>query len=90
MLQWFKPKPKGPARLVVKVSGFLHGGKVKVTWPANFRRMEPRNRLSYIDQTLAEFREERRIAAEHQRIVLRDEDARNAEAAVLRGQPETA
>ena len=81
-------KDRGPARLVVKVSGFLHGGKAVVKFPANFRRARPEDRMSYTTQAIKAFRAEYDLAVEHRRIAAQHEDARNAEAVVLRTEVE--
>jgi len=77
-------------RTVVKIIGFHHGGKAAVKFPSNFRRMRPADRKSFISQAMKDLRAEYDLACEHARIAAQHEDARNAEAATVRGEPETA
>ena len=77
-------------RTVVKIIGFHHGGKAAVKFPSNFRRMRPDHRKSFLTQAMKDLRLEYDLACEHARIAAQHEDAVNAEAATLRGEPETA
>jgi len=77
-------------RTVVKIVGFHHGGKAVVKFPTHFRRMRPADRKSFISQAMRDLRAEYDLACEHARIAAQHEDARNAEAATVRGEPETA
>lgn len=77
-------------RTVVKIVGFHHGGKAVVKFPRNFRRMRPDHRKAFLTQAQKQLRAEYDLACEHDRIQAQHEDARNAEAATLRGEPETA
>lgn len=76
-------------RTVVKIIGFHHGGKAVVKFPTNFRRMKPAHRKSFLTQAMKDLRAEYDLACEHARIDAVHEDARNAEAAVVRGEPAT-
>jgi len=76
-------------RTVVKIIGFHHGGKAAVKFPSNFRRMRPDHRKSFLSQAMKDLRAEYDLACEHARIAAQHEDARNAEAATLRGEPAT-
>ena len=76
-------------RTVVKIIGFHHGGKAKLKLPSNFRRMRPDHRKSFLTQAMKDLRAEYDLACEHARIAAQHEDARNAEAAVVRGEPAT-
>ncbi len=66
-------------RTVVKIIGFHHGGKAVVKFPSNFRRMKPEHRISFLDQSAKQIRDERDLAARHLAIERRDEDLRAAE-----------
>jgi len=77
-------------RTVVKIIGFHHGGKAAVKFPSNFRRMKPQHRKSFLTQAMKDLRAEYDLACEHARIAAQHEDFRNAEAATVRGEPETA
>jgi hypothetical protein len=76
-------------RMVVKIVGFRHGGKAVVKFPTHFRRMRPDHRKSFLSQAMKDLRAEYDIAESHARIASQHEDARNAEAATLRGEPAT-
>jgi len=76
-------------RMVVKIVGFHHGGKAVVKFPGNFRRMRPDHRKSFLSQAMKDLRAEYDLACEHARIAAQHEDARNAEAATVRGEPAT-
>jgi len=76
-------------RMVVKIVGFRHGGKAAVKFPSNFRRMRPDHRKSFLTQAMKDLRAEYDLACEHARIAAQHEDARNAEAATVRGEPAT-
>jgi hypothetical protein len=52
--------------------------------------MKPAHRVSLLDQIAKQIRDERDLAARHLAIEIRDDDIRNAEAAVVRGEPEAA
>jgi hypothetical protein len=72
-------------RTVVKIVGFRYGGKAKLKLPSNFRGMRPDHRKSFLTQAMKDLRLEYDLACEHARIDAVHEDARNAEAATLRG-----
>jgi len=74
-------------RMVVKIVGFHHGGKAAVKFPGNFRRMRPDHRKSFLSQAMKDLRAEYDLACEHARIAAQHEDAVNAEAAIVRGEP---
>ena len=77
-------------RTIAKLRAPWFGGKLTVQFAKNFRRIRPETRLHLLNQAMRQLRAEHDLAAEHHRIERRDEDARNAEAAIVRGQPETA
>lgn len=65
-------------RTVAKLRAPLFGGKAKVEFASNFRRMRPADRMSVLNQCLKQMRAEYDIAESHYRIEKRDEDERNA------------
>jgi ubiquinone biosynthesis protein UbiJ len=77
-------------KTIAKLKAPWFGGKATVQFVKNFHRMKPAHRVSLLDQIAKQIRDERDLAARHLAIEIRDDDIRNAEAATLRGEPETA
>jgi hypothetical protein len=73
-------------RTIAKLRAPWFGGKAKVEFAKNFRRIRPETRIHLLNQAMKQLRAEHDIASEHHRIERRDEDARNAEAATLRAE----
>ena len=77
-------------RTIAKFRAPWWGGKLTVEFAKNFRRVKPQTRMHLLNQAMRQLRAEYDIAESHYRIEAIHEDARNAEAATLRGEPETA
>jgi hypothetical protein len=77
-------------KTIAKLRAPWFGGKLTLVFASNFRRIRPETRMHLLNQAMQQLRAEHDLAASHHRIERRDEDARNAEAATLRGEPETA
>ena len=76
-------------RTIAKLRAPWWGGKLTLVFASNFRRIRPETRMHLLSQAMKQLRAEHDLAAEHHRIERRDEDARNAEAAVVRCEPAT-
>ena len=76
-------------KTIAKLRAPWFGGKATVQFVKNFRRMKPEHRMTLISQCMKQMRKEYDIAESHYRNERVHEDARNAEAAVVRGEPAT-
>lgn len=73
-------------RTVAKLRAPWFGGKATVQFVKNFHRMRPADRMSLLEQVMKQLREEYDIAKQHHRCEVVHEDARNADAAIVREQ----